>query len=63
MRPLSDADIERRFTYHRPEGQKVADHEDMRLLLKGVARLLNDSIPGPSREASLAFTAHEEATF
>ena len=61
-RPLSPADIERRFTYHRPEGQKVDAHEDIRVDFKTFARVLNSKLPA-GREASLAFTALEEASF
>lgn len=31
---ITEADIERRFTYHRPEGQKVTDHDDVRSYFK-----------------------------
>lgn len=59
-RPLTDAEIERRFTYHRPEGQKVTDHDDVRRAFKAFAGELNEVLP-PGREASLAFTKLEEA--
>lgn len=61
-RPLTDADIARRFTYHRPEGQKVEDHEDVRQQFFAWAHDLDNVLP-PGREASLAFTALEEASF
>ena len=60
--PLTEADITRRFTYHRPEGQKVTDHENVRIWFKAWAQSLNAKLPA-GREASLAFTALEEASF
>lgn len=61
MPPLDIADIERRFTYHRPEGQKVDDHNDIRRVFKEFALGLAELPEG--REKSLAFTALEEASF
>lgn len=60
VRPITDEEIERRFTYHRPEGQKVTDHDDVRRDFKAFARQLADKLP-PGREASLVFTKLEEA--
>lgn len=59
-KPLTDTEIERRFTYHRPEGQKITDHDDVRVQFKAFARDLNEILP-PGREASTAFTKLEEA--
>lgn len=59
-KPITDAEIERRFTYHRPEGQKIADHDDVRAWFKAFARDLNEKLP-PGREASVCFTKLEEA--
>lgn len=59
---ITDEDIERRFTYHRPEGQKVTDHEDVRIRFKAWAQVLANGLPA-GREKSLAFTALEEASF
>jgi hypothetical protein len=56
------ADIERRFTYHRPEGRKVQDHDDVRREFKAFASDVLSALPG-GREKSLAFTALEEASF
>lgn len=58
---LTQAEVERRFTFHRPEGQKVEQHNDVRALFKRLAFELIEILPGPSREASLAFTHLEEA--
>ena len=55
-------EIERRFTYHRPEGQKVEDHEDIRRSFKVWAEALAAGLP-EGREKSLAFTALEESSF
>jgi hypothetical protein len=62
MHAIDAAEIERRFTYHRPEGQKVNDHEDTRRLFKRLASELADLLP-EGREKSLAFTALEESSF
>jgi len=59
---ITQDDIERRFIYHRPEGQKVQDHDDIRARFKGWANSLNDKLPD-GREKALAFTALEEASF
>jgi hypothetical protein len=59
---ITQAEIERRFTYHRPEGQKVADHDDIRQEFKRFAQDLAEGLP-PGREKSLAFTALEESSF
>jgi hypothetical protein len=62
MPPIDAAEIDRRFTYHRPEGQKVTDHDDVRREFKVFADGLAALLP-ESREKSLAFTALEEASF
>jgi hypothetical protein len=59
---ISTSDVERRFTYHRPEGQKVMDHDDVRLEFRAFADKMNAIVPR-GREASLFFTALEEASF
>lgn len=59
---ISPAEIERRFTYHRPVGDKIMDHDDIRLEFKRFALLLRERLPA-GREKSLAFTALEEASF
>lgn len=55
------AEIERRFTYHRPEGDKVEGHGDIRLWYKEFAKDLGVLPEG--REKSLAYTALEESSF
>lgn len=62
MAYLADAEIERRFTHHRPEGFKIEGHTDIRLAFKTLAHHLNAKLPH-GREAALAFTALEEASF
>jgi len=59
---ITPADIERRFTYHRPEGSKVDEHNDIRADFKDFADDLREQLP-EGREKSLAFTALEEASF
>jgi hypothetical protein len=58
---IDDAEITKRFTYHRPEGEKVTEHEDVRRFYKEFATSLMDLPEG--REKSLAFTALEESSF
>jgi hypothetical protein len=60
--PLDDADIVRRFTYHRPVGVKVLDHQDIREDYLDFGRRLAQALP-EGREKSLAFTALEESSF
>lgn len=62
-KPLDEPELIKRFVYHRPEGQKIAAHNDVRRRFVLFAQLLNDELEqvGPCREASLAFTALEEA--
>lgn len=59
---ITAEDVERRFTYHRPEGQKVTDHDDIRIQFKDFADLLREVLP-EGREKSLTFTALEESSF
>jgi hypothetical protein len=61
VRPLRHEDIERRFNYHRPEGQKVYDHDAVRQAFKQFANYLNGILPA-GREASVAFTELESAS-
>lgn len=62
MVPLGPPDIIHRFSYHRPEGNKVEDHEDVRNIYREFALLLAPNLP-TGREKSLAFTALEESSF
>lgn len=63
MSPAIDtAEVERRFTYHRPEGQKVDEHHDVRRIYKEFATRLAEVLP-PGRETSLAFTELEASSF
>ena len=59
---ITPEEIETRFTYHRPEGQKITDHEDIRAAYKEFALRLREALPA-SRDKSLAFTALEESSF
>ena len=58
---IDAAEIERRFTHHRPEGTKILEHNSVRKDFKEFATLLADLPEG--REKSLAFTALEESSF
>jgi len=60
--PLDSIEIERRFTYHRPEGGKIVEHEDVRKFYKDFAYRLAAFLP-PCRETSLAFTELEASSF
>lgn len=59
---ISDAELERRFTYHAPSGEAKEFHGALRAEAKAFARRLQQLLPA-GREKSLAFTAFEEATF
>lgn len=59
---ISPERIERDFTYHRPEGEKIEKHQDIRLAFKVWATELAERLPA-GREKSLAFTKLEEASF
>ena len=53
MLPESE-DINRRFDYHRPTGNKVQDHEAVREDVKLTAVFLNFILPdGPEKEQAL----------
>lgn len=54
-------DIERRFTYHRPEGKKITEHDVARAAYKAWAHVLAEILPA-GREKSLAITALEESS-
>lgn len=62
-RPLTQAELELRFTYHRPEGQRIEAHNDVRRDFLFFADQLNEKMRqvGPCREVSTGFTHLEEA--
>ena len=62
MPPIDAAEIEKRFTHHRPDADAAEKHEWARAAFKAFATELAASLP-ESREKSLAFTALEEASF
>lgn len=62
MPAITTVDIARRFTYHRPEGEKVDQHDDIRGVFLFWATELAERLP-EGREKSLALTALEEASF
>ena len=57
---MVDETIERNFTYHKPEGDRIGRYEEIRAKAKGLAYLI-DGLCLPSRERSLAMTKLEEA--
>lgn len=61
--PLSFVELERRFTYHAPNVATRDLHNYLRAAVKRFAKELNFILGEPSREASLAFTSLEEASF
>jgi hypothetical protein len=63
---LSSEEIESRFGFHKAaiEGENVTrdEHRYLRRQFKMFAEMLSDTLGDSSREASLAFTALEEAS-
>ena len=57
---MADETIERNFTYHKPEGDRIGRHEEIRSKGKEFAELI-DGLCLPGRERSLAMTKLEEA--
>ena len=57
---MADETIERNFTYHKPEGDRIGRHEEIRAKGKEFAELI-DGLCLPGRERSLAMTKLEEA--
>lgn len=62
MPVLDQAELNRRFDYHRPSGQAQDLHQMGRVASKAFARDVLAQVPD-SRERSLALTAFEEAMF
>lgn len=59
MPTLTD-DLARRFNHHPPGPGTIPHHEDMRTWLRSAAEIVS-SVPGESREKSLALTHLEES--
>lgn len=59
---MTEAEIDNRFNYHKPNEEKVFRHETIRDNCKDLASFFNDVLP-ESREKSLAITKVEEAMF
>ena len=57
---MVDETIERNFTYHEPEGDRIGRHEEIRAKGREFAELI-DGLCLPGREMSLAMTKIEEA--
>lgn len=59
----TDEELERRFTYHKPDENTRLLHEEWRKHERWYADHINALEGGETREKSLALTALEEATF
>lgn len=59
---IDDAEIERRFTHHRPDASAQEKHAWAREAFMAFAQQLVGLLP-EGREKSLAFTALEESSF
>lgn len=57
--PDADTDLENRFNYHVPTGNKVEQHEVIRLECKNLAYKIKALTPG-GREQALAITNLEQ---
>ncbi len=62
MPPISQEDLDNRFTYHAPKGTQVARYEIMRDRAKDFAEYIVAQTPA-SREQSRALTKLEEVMF
>lgn len=60
--PISDVEIENRFTYHSPHGDQPQRYEKLRSEAKKLAYLIRDLCPD-SRERSTAMTHLENTIF
>lgn len=58
--PLSDQEIENRFTYHSPTGDQPQRYEQLRAKAKELAIMIRDLCPD-SRERSVAMTSLEDS--
>lgn len=56
---MENQDIENRFTYHKPEENKIGKFETIREQAKELAYLINEYVP-TGREQALALTKLEE---
>jgi hypothetical protein len=59
---MESGDLEKRFSYHKPDGVTVATIEGLRADFLRMANLVNLAVP-EGREKSLAMTKLEEASF
>lgn len=58
----TQADLDRRFDYHRPDDEKGLRHQKVRDAARTLAEVAN-TLVRENREQSLAFTKIEEAMF
>lgn len=57
---MDAGDLDNRFEYHAPTGNKASRHEYVRVRMRKLADIVDDIAPD-CREKSLAITALEEA--
>lgn len=57
---MDQNDLDNRFTYHPPRGDKASRYEQLRAAARNFAEVINDLAPD-GREKSLAITAAEQA--
>jgi len=62
LRDLTEEELNKRFLNHRPSDKGIESIEDIRLIAKNFA-LMVDTLCETSREKSLAFTHIEQAMF
>lgn len=60
---MTEEELTRRFKYHAPTKDTQDKHQQIREAVILFARILDASLPGESREKSLAFTQLEESQF
>ena len=59
---MTDAEMDKRFTYHPPKENQAKRYETVRMFAKTYAMFLDKTCPD-SRELSLALTKIEESVF
>lgn len=62
FQPVTDAELENRYTYHAPKGDQTARYASIRAKCLELAKHIRDNTP-TSREQSLAFNALDQVMF